>query len=177
MQHPPQIPLTPQTDPRNFPAHDPNAPPGKSGHPYPKMLTRPFTERDREQWLKLNGRREPGTTELWYAERPPEVDSSVPILTTREMVTAGLAPLANEPVIANDCDEEARLLTWLADHGIIPKPDVPEEVPHPRSIVVEVEAAEPVRTMNKRKHRKRSSKRRKAKPTAAAPTEVQEQSP
>ena len=56
MAHPPNIPLTPQTDERNFPRHDPAAPIGRSGHPYPKQLTREFLPEDVEPWRAKNVR-------------------------------------------------------------------------------------------------------------------------
>jgi hypothetical protein len=113
MPHPPQIPLTPQTDERNFPRWAADAPPGKSGHPYPKMLTRPCTKEDRVEWREKNRRVDQHTRQEYYEGVAPVLHSPIPVLATIEMVDEGLAPLANEPVIVKDAAEEQRILEFL----------------------------------------------------------------
>ena len=113
MPHPPQIPLTPQTDERNFPRWQANAPPGKSGHEYPKMLTRICTREDREAWVNKNRRVDRVTREDYWEDTPPRVGAMIPILVTQDLVDAGLCPLANEPLIVNDREDEARIRAFL----------------------------------------------------------------
>ncbi len=113
MPHPPQIPLTPQTDERNFPRWAKDAPPGKSGHPYPKMLTRTCTKEDRIEWREKNRRVDQHTRQEYYEGVAPPLHSQIPVLSTIEMVDEGLAPLANEPVIVKDSAEEQRIMEFL----------------------------------------------------------------
>ncbi len=113
MPHPPQIPLTPQTDERNFPRWASDAPPGKSGHAYPKMLTRACTKEDRIEWREKNRRMDQHTRQEYYEGVAPPLHAPIPVLSTIEMVDAGLAQLANEPVIVKDAAEEQRILEFL----------------------------------------------------------------
>jgi|ERR1700722_469852 len=117
MGHPKQIPLMPQTDEANFPVHNAAAPAGHSGHPWPKMITRPFRKEEREAWLEKNRRIDVTTRQEFYETRCPKVGDPVPLLATQDMVDAGLVPLINEPVIVKNADEEARILKVL---GIAP---------------------------------------------------------
>ena len=128
MPHPPQIPLTPQTDERNFPrwAHD--APPGKSGHPYPKMLTRTCTKEDRIEWREKNRRVDQHTRQEYYEGVAPPLHAPIPVLSTVEMVDEGLAPLANEPVIVKDASEERRIMEFL---GLMEPEEPPQTVAIP----------------------------------------------
>ncbi len=113
MPHPPQIPLTPQTDERNFPRWDAKAPPGKSGHPYPKMLTKICTREDREAWVNKNRRVDRVTREDYWEDTPPRIGAPIPILVTQDLVDAGLCPLANEPLVVNDQQEETEIRAFL----------------------------------------------------------------
>lgn len=114
MPHPPQIPLTPQTDERNFPRWEgENAPPGRPGHRYPKMLTRPCTRADREAWVEKNRRTDRVTREDYWEEPPPRVGAPIPMLATQAMVDEGLAQLANEPIVVNDKEDEIRVRAFL----------------------------------------------------------------
>ncbi len=99
MPHPPNIPLTRQTDDRNFPVHDPGAPWGQSGHPYPKCINREFTEEDIEPWKRQHVQYDAGTRAEYFNARRPQpqrVLSSgktvpgqlVPVLVTQEMIDA-----------------------------------------------------------------------------------------
>ena len=115
------IPLTPQTEPKNYPVWEDKAPPGKSGHGYPRMITRPFTEKDRDEWLRLNRKVDRVTREEYFEERVPYVGAQVPYLATAEMVNKGLCRRAGEPVVADSEAHEREILTFLgvekADSG------------------------------------------------------------
>ncbi len=97
MPHPPNIPLTRQTDERNFPQHDPEAPWGQSGHPYPKRINREFTEDDIEPWKKKHVQYDAGTRTEYFNERRPQArrvlasgkiipGQWVPVIVTQEMI-------------------------------------------------------------------------------------------
>ncbi len=113
MPHPPQIPLTPQTDERNFPRWEKDAHPGKSGSYYPKMLTRLCTREDRDEWKEKNRRIDQNTRQEYFEGIAPRLNSPIPMLTTQEMVEEGLCHVANEPVIAQDKEDEARIRAFL----------------------------------------------------------------
>lgn len=118
MAHPPQIPLTPQTDERNFPRWQDKAPPGQSGHGYPKMLTRKFTKDEREAWRDKHRRIDVTTRQEYFEERIPKVGDPVPVLATEDLVDAGIAILVGEPVVVANADEEKRALGILGDQGV-----------------------------------------------------------
>jgi hypothetical protein len=147
MTHPPQIPLTPQTDERNFPRWQENAPPGQSGHAYPKMLTRPCTREDREQWLATNKRIDANTRQEYYDNVAPRVGSPIPIIVTQEMVDDGLAQLAGEPVVVNDKEEEARVRAFLGLDAPPPKPGI-VQIPIP--LAPAAAAPKPIRRRRRR---------------------------
>lgn len=111
--HNPSIPLTPQTDPRNFPVWADRAPPGRSGHPYPKMLTRAFTKEDRDVWQHKNKKVDVTTQREYYEERCPKVGDPVPIISTIELVDAGLCDMAGEPIVVRNAEEEASVYETL----------------------------------------------------------------
>lgn len=122
MPHPPQIPLTPQTDERNFPRWEGDqAPPGHSGHRYPKMLTKPCTKEERTAWVDKNRRVDRVTRDEYWEEAAPRVGSQIPILSTQDMVDEGLAQLAGQPLIVNDKEEEIRVRAYLG----VSDPDLP----------------------------------------------------
>lgn len=107
MGHGAQIPQTPQTDERNFPRHDPHAPPGQSGHPYPRMLTRPCTKQDQEEWIEKNRQIDRNTREEYWTEQRPRIGAQIPYLATQDLVDAGFAKTPGEPVIIeSQADEE-----------------------------------------------------------------------
>ncbi len=118
MPHPANIPLTPQTNEANFPRWQENAPPGESGSYYPKMLTRPCTSEDRDEWTRRNKRRDQNTGE-YYDEVAPHVGSPIPVIATAELVNAGLVKLVGQPVIVRDKDHEAEI---VAKMGLAPAP-------------------------------------------------------
>ena len=132
MPHPPQIPLTPQTDERNFPRWEGiNAPPGRPGCRYPKMLTRLATREDRESWKDRNRRIDQTNQREYFDDVAPRVNTPVPLLTTQEMVDEGLAETANQPIIVKDAEEEARVRVFL---GL----DTP--APAPQSVTIPIRA-------------------------------------
>jgi hypothetical protein len=110
MAHPPNVPLTPQTNEMNFPRHNPNAPAGQSGHPYPRALNREFMQEDIESWLETHKQYEPTARQpVWYQERCPKArrvlksgkiipGEMVPVLADQEMVDEGLAEVVGEEV-------------------------------------------------------------------------------
>jgi hypothetical protein len=136
MGHPPQIPLTPQTNELNFPRHDPKAAPGHSGHPYPKMLTRPFTKEDREVWLQRNMQTDPTTRQHYYNERVPKLGDPIPLTATQELVDAGLANRVGEDVIADDEGDEKLIYQTL---GIEPPSAAPGKISIPMASEREAE--------------------------------------
>ncbi len=114
MPHPPQIPLTPQTDERNFPRWEgEKANPGRPGCRYPKMLTRLATREDRTAWVERNRRTDQSTRQDYWEETPPRVNTPIPLLTTQDMVDGGLAETANQPIIVKDAEEEAKVRVFL----------------------------------------------------------------
>lgn len=113
MGHPAQIPLTPQTDERNFPVWEKGAPPGKSGHPYPKMLTKVCTKEDREEWLRRNVKIDRNTREEYWDDRAPRVGTPIPLLATDEVVNADLAKMPGEAIVVNSAADEATVLDML----------------------------------------------------------------
>lgn len=117
------VPLTPQTDPKNFPVWEENAPPGQSGHPYPRMITRPFTEKDRDEWINRHRKVDRITREEYFEERVPFVGSQVPYLATAEMVAKSLCRRAGEPVIAESEAQEKDILAFLGVDKPEPKPE------------------------------------------------------
>jgi len=124
MPHPPQIPLTPQTNEANFPRHNPLAPPGHSGHPYPKMLTRPFTKDDRDIWLERNVRVDMNTNKRYYDDRVPKIGDPVPIVATQDLVDAGLAQFVGDPVVVQDAGDEQSVYETLGIEPMQAKPAV-----------------------------------------------------
>lgn len=127
MGHPKQIPLTPTTDPDSFPKWEENAPPGRSGHPYPKMLTREFLESDVEEWRRNNVKTDDPSGKPYFIERIPRLrgkkrikgkiidvpGDSIPILASDELVEAGYANLVGEPVIVRSAEEEVKVRAML----------------------------------------------------------------
>lgn len=129
--HPPQIPLTPQTNEAMFPRHDPAAPPGFSGHAYPKMLVKECKEEDRALWLEKNRQIDQPTRQEFYIDRPPKVGvmvkrkvkgalisvyvpgDPIPITATEELVDSGFARVIGEPVIAGNAEDEEMIYEIL----------------------------------------------------------------
>ncbi len=125
MPHPANIPLTPQTNEANFPRWQKDAPPGESGSHYPKMLTRPCTSEDRDEWVKRNRRKDQNTGQEYFEDTAPQVGAPIPVMANAELVDAGLVKLVGQPVIARDKDHEAEI---VAKMGLAP---VPVKVPVP----------------------------------------------
>lgn len=114
MVHPKQIPLTPQTDPQRFPQWREDAPFGQSGARYPKVLTRPYTEEDREAWVAANRRIDKINGEYWDS-RPQPVGSPTEILATKAIVLAGHAKHVGEVILVHDEKEEEEVLELLGN--------------------------------------------------------------
>ena len=160
MPHPPQIPLTPQTDERNFPRWEANAPPGKSGHGYPKMLTKPCTKDDRSAWIEKNRRIDRVAREEYWEEAPPRVGAPIPMMSTQDMVDEGLCLLANQPIVVNDKEEEIRVRAFL---GIVEGAPVAKAVSIPVAAPIEEEEA-PVRKVVRRRRRRHTIPKQRSVP-------------
>ena len=119
--HPPQIPLTPQTDERNFPRWENRAPPGRSGHAYPKMLTRKFTKEDREEWREKHKRQDTNGRDYWE-ERCPKVGDPVPMAVTIELIDEGYGNVIGEDIVVANEDEEQAVLQILGINAPEPEP-------------------------------------------------------
>lgn len=113
MSHGPQIALTPQTDERNFPKWAANAPAGKSGHAYPKMLTRLCTKQDRDEWIERNRKIDVNTRQEYWDEKPPKVGTPIPVVATQDLVDSGFADVLGEPVVVASAADEAVILDML----------------------------------------------------------------
>jgi hypothetical protein len=129
--HPPQIPLTPQTNEQMFPRHDPAAPPGFSGHAYPKMLVKECTEADQDEWLDKHRQIDQNTRLEFFADRVPRIATvvkrkvkgavtslivpgdTIPVLATQELVEAGFARVVGEPVVADNGEDEELIYEML----------------------------------------------------------------
>ncbi len=125
MPHPPNIPHTRQTDDRNFPQHDPAAPWGQSGHPYPKRINREFMPEDVEPWKKSHVQYDAQSRAEYYYDRCPQpqrVLSSgkivkgqlVPVIVTQEMIDyLQLTQNVGEELVVNNAEEEAKARGFL----------------------------------------------------------------
>ncbi len=125
MPHPPNIPLTRQTDDRNFPQHDPGAPWGQSGHPYPKRINREFMPEDVEPWKKSHVQYDAQSRMEYFYDRCPQpqrVLSSgkvvkgqlVPVIVTQEMIDyLQLTQNVGEELVVNSAEEEAKAKGFL----------------------------------------------------------------
>lgn len=130
----PNIPLTPQTNPGAYPQWDPKAPPGRSGHPWPKLLTRVFTIADRDEWQAKHRKFENG--QPTYSERCPRVGAIVPVTATQEIVDKGFADYVGQDLIANSEAEEKDLLVLLGlDKPAAPAPVFTVEAKAPTAIL------------------------------------------
>lgn len=130
MPHGPQIPLTPQTDERNFPKWEANAPPGRSGSQYPKLLTRNFTEEDKDAWVKTHRKFDVGSRAEYFDERVPDVGAIVPIAATAELVHAGLAKKKGDDVVVADAEDEKTVREMLGLNDV-KKEQLPAKVSIP----------------------------------------------
>jgi hypothetical protein len=137
MGHGPQIPQTPQTDERNFPYWKQNAPPGQSGHGYPKMLVKPCSKEDREAWLAKNKQIDPTTRQEFYVERVPRLRDPVPVEATQDVVDAGFAANVGEPVIVLDAENEEEVCALL-NFEVYRSKDAPKGIPRVDELEAEI---------------------------------------
>lgn len=128
MGHGPQIALTPQTDERNFPRWEPNAPPGRSGHAYPRMLTRSATVEDIKEWREKNKKVDRTTREDFWEDRAPKRNDPIPIAATVELVDAGYANVIGEPVVAQSAEDEKAIREILQDGINANVPSAPSSI-------------------------------------------------
>ena len=103
------IPLTPQTNPENFPKWSANALPGHSGFPWPRAINKVFTEADRVAWLASHKKTDVHTRQEYYDERVPAVGSTVAVLATQQHVELGFATVVGECLSARDEEEFDRI--------------------------------------------------------------------
>lgn len=179
MAHPPQIPLTPQTNEANFPRWASDAPPGQSGSAFPKMLLRPFTKEDREVWREKNRKIDQNTRQEFYEDRCPKVGDMVPVLATEDLVDAGLAARVGEELIARDVGQMQAMMLLLAPAASVPavKPAT-VEIPMAASPVDAISALEAENealrkriAQEQKPRRKRRSRRKQARAHLLSPEE------
>lgn len=138
MPHPPQIPLTSQTDERNFPRWEgENAPFGRPGHRYPKMLTKVCTPSDRKEWVEKHRRIDQNTRQEYWETAPPRVGSPIPMEANAILVDAGIAPYVGAPLVADNKEQEAEILKALGLWDEVPQP--------PKTVSIPVAAAQPAK--------------------------------
>ncbi len=125
MPHPPNIPLTRQTDDRNFPQHDPAAPWGQSGHAYPKRMNREFMPEDVEPWKKQHVQYDAQSRSEYYYDRCPQPQrvmtsgkvvkgQLVPVIVTQEMIDClQLTQSVGEELVVNNAEEETKARGFL----------------------------------------------------------------
>jgi hypothetical protein len=150
MGHPPQIPLTPQTNENAFPRYDAGAAPGKSGHPYPYMLHYEFLPEHREAWQEAHKQYDEQKNKYYWIERCPKaravrkdgvviVGDPVAVLSTQDLVDSGYANVVGEPVIVRDAAEEKIVCDIL---GI---PTRKEREQQAKSVTIDMASGELVR--------------------------------
>ena len=113
MGHNSSIPDSPQTNEKFFPTWVKNAPPGQSGHPFPKMLVRAFTKEDRPDWLEKNKKFDDIKGREYYDERCPKVGDPMPIPATQDVVDAGFAPNVGADIIVSNSEDEELVCEML----------------------------------------------------------------
>jgi hypothetical protein len=118
--HPFNIPAMATTDEKNFPVHNPKAPPGQSGHPYPKMLIQRFTTAMRAAWLDRYRRIDQNTRQEYWEERVPKLGDPVPLLATQDCLDAGFGTNLDQPLIANSAEEEELIYDTLGIEPMAP---------------------------------------------------------
>lgn len=126
LAHPSNIPLTAQTDARNFPEWEgTDAAHGRPGCRFPKMLTRVCTQADVEAWLATNKHFDAQTRETFYTERAPRVGSQIPVTANDDLVTAGRAARVGDPVVVELPQDEEAVLKIIGP----PEPVAPLPIP------------------------------------------------
>jgi hypothetical protein len=141
--------MLPQNDPKNHPIwQGENAAFGASGCRYPKMLLTVATEKDRADWLARNAKKDTNTGQVFYDELAPRPGALVPLVSTPEMVAAGLATVPGQDVVVEDAETEARILEFIGGR-----------IEPANNNTIAIPIAQPI--IKKSKHRKK----------AAAPTE------
>lgn len=124
MSHPPNIPATPQTDERNFPRWEQDAPIGKSGAPYPCMITREFLPEDRDVWQEQHRQFDEAKNKYYWSERCPRArvtrtngtvvaGDPYPVRATQEIVDEGFANAVGDYIYAKDPDAERAICKIL----------------------------------------------------------------
>ncbi len=166
MPHPPNIPLTPQTDERMFPRWQQNpSDPKASGYIYPKMLTKVCTPADRKIWTEKNKRVDQNTRQEYWESSPPRVGNQIPLEATQELVDQNICNHIGEPVIAQTKEQETEILKIL---GLLTEPEAPVKP-------VRIPLAEPRQVAAPVKQRRRRRRRVTAQAPAADEHETTEE--
>ena len=149
MGHPPNIPLMPSTNELNFPRWAVDAPPGKSGHPYPHMLTREFLPEHKEAWVEEHKQYDEQKNKYFWSERCPRArvvrkngmiipGDQVPILSNQDLVDQGFAVRLNEPVVVKSLEEEIEVCEILG----IPTPHRDKKTGHVQTVEISMQSQE-----------------------------------
>lgn len=104
-RHGMNTPLTPQTDPNNFPPLRF----GEDAIQYPKMLLKEATQEDIDENLR-NRITDPttgATTDPHW--RPVRLGQRIPVRTTQQHIDMGIGRVAGEPLIVRNPEEEFRV--------------------------------------------------------------------
>lgn len=101
------LPITPQTDPRNFPEYE--------YREYPKMILIPARKEDIQAWRDINSYVDTASGRVSYMGAAPRLNSLVPLRANQEDVDAGFASAIGKELIARNLEEE-RIL--LHSHGL-----------------------------------------------------------
>lgn len=107
------VPLTPTTDPRNFPPY--------KFYEYPKMVLIPADKEYIEGWRTRNGFHDTTTGRVSYNGVSPRVGAMVPLIATADDVDAGRAKTIGEEIVVNNLAEEQEVRKV---HNVKPQPTI-----------------------------------------------------
>lgn len=102
------LPITPQTDQRNYPPYE--------FREYPKMITVPARKEDIDAWRKRNQFLDTATREVSYNGAAPKLAAMVPLRATQNDVDAGFAISVGDEMVAQNKEEEKLI---LQSHGLL----------------------------------------------------------
>lgn len=109
------LPITPQTDQRNYPPYE--------FREYPKMLTVPARKEDIDEWRRRNQFLDTATREVSYNGAAPKLGTTVPLRATQDDVDAGFAVSVGDELIAANKEDEKLI---LQSHGLLDAPAGPK---------------------------------------------------
>lgn len=96
------LPITKQTDPRNFPDY--------VYQPYPRMMLETVDAAYVERWRQNNSYIDDRTGKVCYMGASPKLGIEREMLATAEDVEAGFATVVNQPIIVKNADEERAVM-------------------------------------------------------------------